>query len=223
MEISKNVKLILDLSLGDGGVYYMNAATKAIFQTTHSIKQIDYAMWKRNIIAQAGYEVSGVIRTWPNGKQGYNIFTKSHTDMNTVHDLLYDKRKKVFKKELFNHLDSRSLAFFFMDDGYASTRNVLSGKYERRYYTQKALKWYGFSTYAFNDEEQANFIHWLYNSFNIYSYIQKQSNGKVIAIGRKSDQDTFRDLVSPFIIDSMRYKINFPHSFAGISYTTQKR
>jgi hypothetical protein len=218
MIISDSIKLVLDMSLGDGGVYFGVNSRVAHYSCTHSIKQIDYALYKAMLLEQAGYSVSGKIRTWPNGKQGYGLATKSHPNMSFVHMLLYDGTKKVFRKELFNHLDERSLAFFFMDDGFAETRYRMKLKYETRIYNPRVLSWYGFSRYCFTDEEQHYFMDWLYTKYNIHSQIQKKTNGNVVVIYKKEDKDTFRTLINPYIIDSMKYKISFPHSFGESSY-----
>lgn len=220
MVISDSIKLVLDMSLGDGGVYFGKNSKFPFYSCTHSIKQLDWALYKLQLLQSSGYTVHGAIRTWPNGKQGYNLATNIHSNMGFVHSLLYQDRKKVFRKELFDLLDAKSLAFFFMDDGFAETRYRQKLKYEVRIYNPRVLNWYGFSTYCFSDEEQNTFINWLYTRFNIKSQIQKKKFGNVVVIYNKDDKDSFRDLINPYIIETMKYKVSFPHSFKEASYTS---
>lgn len=220
MVISDSIKIILDLSLGDGGIY--PSGRSHYFSFTHSLAQLDYALHKATLLQSYGYSVRGKQHTWPSGKQGYNVATRSHPNIDFVHSMLYSDKKKIITPALLSMLDSRSLAYFFMDDGFARLRNKTKGKYETRIFSEKAVNNYGLSTYNFTLEENLLIIDWLNANFDIHAVIGKQKFGNTILIHRIQDKDKLRDIIKPYIISSMEYKINRPHQLKGIPFITKQ-
>lgn len=220
------LKYVLDMSIGDGGVYYHKSGKIPHYSFTHSIKQKEYAQHKYDILQNLGYVVRQNIHTWKNDpklKQGINVCTRSYPEFEWLYQLLYKNGKKTLTAELFTFLDDRSLAYWFMDDGFANTRNKVTYKsplgFKRlRIFKEKAVQYYGFSNYSFSIAEQELFVKWLYEKYNITSRVKKEVNGYITVINSGNDKDKLKSIIEPYIIESMKYKMSYKHYLDGIEY-----
>jgi hypothetical protein len=106
--------------------------------------------------------------------------------------------KKSIKPYLIkNHLTSRGLAYWFMDDG---------GKLDyNKNTTNKSLV---LNTHSFAHYEVIIACSELNTKFNLNCSIKQNKRKSIIVISSESF-NTFFNLVDPFIIYSMRYKLTF--------------
>ena len=149
------------------------------------------------------------VRTAPKERKQQRLITselKSTWYFNTIthnffmeyHLLFYNNKIKYINKDLINHITPGVLAYWYMDDG--SKNSNLT---------------YQLATCSFTLEEHNLLIDILLKKFNIQVVMKfvkvKQKLYPILIISKKySTNDShliFKDLISPYIIDSMKYKL----------------
>lgn len=103
------------------------------------------------------------------------------------------KDKKILPIDLEQYFTPETLAYWYMDDGYI---------HHKRYGTDIV-----FCTDSFSTENVIRLINILKNKFNLESSLYKKNNSFRIRIGKKDQVEIFKNLVKPYFIDSMQYKI----------------
>lgn len=174
-------QLILGCVLGDG---YMRKKTNAHLQITHSIKQKEYVDWKYKIL-------KNLVSTPPKAYKGnanrigYRFFTRSLPELTLIHDKFYRNKVKVVPLDI--KLTPISLAVWYMDDGSKSGGSCY------------------FNTQQFDFAGQVRLIKTL-NKFGIEASLNKDKIYLRIYIS-VSSTSLLTNLIQPYIIDSMRYKL----------------
>ena len=184
-------QLILGCVLGDG---YMRKKTHAHLQITHSFKQKEYVDWKYqilknlvitppktykgNALASSAYKGNG-------DRVGYRFFTRSLPELTSIYMKFYsDKVKKVPKDIILKPI---TLAVWYMDDG------------------SKSYKSCYFNTQEFDSESQNNLIKALLKS-KIEARLNKDKQYFRIRV-LTSSAPHLMDIIKPYVVKSMRYKI----------------
>nr|NP_038225.1 endonuclease homologue protein [Wickerhamomyces canadensis]Q34807.2 RecName: Full=Probable intron-encoded endonuclease 1 [Wickerhamomyces canadensis]6X1J_A Chain A, Probable intron-encoded endonuclease 1 [Wickerhamomyces canadensis]BAA06580.2 endonuclease homologue protein [Wickerhamomyces canadensis] len=109
-----------------------------------------------------------------------------------------ENHKKIIKPDLvLNYITERSLAYWFMDDG---------GKWD--YNKKTKNKSLVLHTQGFKKEEVEILINDLNIKFNLNCSIKFNKNKPIIYIPNK-DYELFYNLVNPYIIPEMKYKLLF--------------
>jgi len=122
--------------------------------------------------------------------------TISHEAFNSLADLFLINNKKGITESLIqDHLSSRGLAYWFMDDG---------GKLD--YNKNSKNKSLVLNTQSFTDKEVDILSYGLIAKFNLDCSVRSNKGKKVIVINNHS-YPLFLDLVSPYIIPEMMYKL----------------
>lgn len=117
----------------------------------------------------------------------YSVRLLAHPKFEELYNELYINGVKTITKEYLAKLTPRSLAYWFMDDGCS----------------------YGtLATNCFSKEECELIREWLYTTYNIETTLQKAPNNQWIVYIRTKSRKTFYELVFPYFIPSMLYKIN---------------
>lgn len=126
--------------------------------------------------------------------------TLSHEAFNFLSDLfLNENKKKSIKSFLIrDHLTPRGLAFWFMDDG---------GKLD--YNKNSKNKSIVLNTQSFTESEVLNMAKELSDKFNLLCEVRSNKGKKVIVI-KSLSFFKFHEIVEPFIIPEMRYKLPKP-------------
>lgn len=122
--------------------------------------------------------------------------TLSHKAFNPLADLFLFKNKKSISESLIkNHLSGRGLAYWFMDDG---------GKldYNKNSKNQSVV----LNTQSFTDLEVSKMSNELSNKYNLDCEVRSNKGKKIIVI-KSLSYSIFRDLVDPYIIPEMAYKL----------------
>ena len=99
----------------------------------------------------------------------------------------------MLAKELLDSLEPMGLAIWYMDDGSNNGKDIT------------------LNTHCFSRKEQKIIQALLLNKFGVVSTIVKDRNKLKIAIGYHQYQK-FIDIVKPFIIESMNYKVLSPRN-----------
>lgn len=122
--------------------------------------------------------------------------TLSHEAFNPLAELFLNNNKKGVQNSLImNHLTGRGLAYWFMDDG---------GKLD--YNKNSKNKSIVLNTQSFTEEEVQMLSKELKAKFNFECELRSNKGKKIIVISNNS-YPLFYELVSPFIIPEMRYKL----------------
>ena len=163
----------------------------------HGEKQEEYVFWKyetlKDFVLKAPRESS-----WNNPKRGLHevswyFHTKSIREFGALHRWFYRNSVKILPEDIFDVLTPQMIAVWFMDDGSNNGEN------------------FTINTHGFSSEEQARIANFFKNRYGITATVVKDRTKFKLAIGR-NDYAKFADIVRPFIIPSMIYKIVHPRN-----------
>nr|YP_009710676.1 LAGLIDADG endonuclease type 2 [Amanita muscaria]QFZ98625.1 LAGLIDADG endonuclease type 2 [Amanita muscaria] len=125
---------------------------------------------------------------------GFQTF--SHIAFNYLADLFFKNGKKSIPDNLIlDHLTSRGLAYWFMDDG---------GKLD--YNKNSKNKSVVLNTQSFTELEVQKMSEQLINKFDLLCEVRSNKNKKVIVI-KDASYPKFYELISPYLVKEMRYKL----------------
>lgn len=161
-------------------------------------KQKEYVFWKYDIFKEFVLEPPRRIMVWYDKQREHRHYswyfhTKSLEELGWIHEWIYHDNKKVFPENIENLITPKMLAVWFMDDG------------------SNTVKSFTLSTHCFSYEEQVRIVRLLQNRFDISATIVKDRTKLKIRIGYK-EYEKFANIVRPFIIPSMSYKIVDPRN-----------
>ena len=194
MELSNRHRaIIIGTLLGDGCLE--RNGTKIRLRLEQSIKQEEYLLWKYRALHELITGQPMKIHAFHKKQQCFydslRIYTFSDDAFEQYWDYFYPDKKKVIPKNIFELLtDPLSLAVWFMDDGYK--RNDCNA--------------FRLNTDSFGKSEQQMLREVLEKNFGIDSTLHKKGKWWNIYIPRKSSK-RFVELVQPYVIPSLRYKI----------------
>lgn len=182
-------EMLLGTIMGDSSII-PSSANRFRFTSGHSEKQRAYLEHKRDVLRPFSWDLRPQ-RKVLNGKThlGFKLETFVHSVFNPLRELFYSTGEKRFTPELVNQLTPRSLAYWLMDDGGTSGKVLVLG----------------YSTYR-EDLELVKSM--MQDRFNICLRIDRHSDSffRIVA-STKVSRPGLVQLVEPFLISSMRYKI----------------
>jgi len=201
IKLEKNPKLLLndeqhDLIvgslLGDSSVRMRNK--NCSFRVSHSKKQKDYLEFKRNLLKGFSTNNDLYFRKKKLGNhilETFEFSTFTHSVFNFYRKLFYPNGEKKITREVLDMLNPRGLAFWICDDGSYDNRqgyivlctnsfSLDEHKIMKKYFEEK---WNLSPTIGFKDKK--------------YYYLRFKQN----------DSKKLIEIIKPFIIDSMKYKI----------------
>lgn len=195
---SKQKQVLFGTLLGDGYLKKTKDDKNAEFSFNHSIKQKEYVEWKYAFFNNFPGRMYEYLRE-PNKKTGkrYNTFTgkfDTNESFTEFHKLFYNqnniKHIPIEKlKELYTPL---AMAIHYMDDGSCcikkgSTSEVVS-----------------IATCSYTKEELEQFIKFLKEQYDLHWTVGYNNTIHL----RAMSVFKFMDLISPYIIPSMSYKLS---------------
>jgi hypothetical protein len=188
-------EILVGILLGDACLETQNAGRSYRLKIEQAVAHADYV---RHLYT--------VLRDWvlspPRPKQGQTrgvttlnlaFQTVSHTELSFYGELFYRNRRKIVPEPIGVLLTARGLAYWYMDDGSmksSESKGVL------------------FNTHAFNSEDVDRSIEVL-AKFGLLARERRQSDGTQIYISGAS-YERFVELVNPYVIEAMRYKVPLP-------------
>lgn len=163
----------------------------------HGLKQKEYVFWKYEALKSLVLEPPRQI-SWTNPKRNLHeiswyFHTKSREEFGALHDYFYKEGLKILPENIFEMLTPKMIAVWFMDDG-SNTKESFT-----------------LNTHGFSKEEQLGIVDYFKNHYGIQARLVKDRDKWKITFGRYEYQK-FTDLVEPFIIPSMTYKIANPRN-----------
>lgn len=234
MTIPSDVKVLIDLALGDGWIGYASGVVNEDnanprMTIGHSIKQYEYLVHKKKLLESYGFKTTFSTHIAAYGKnkglEYCSLYVHTCPALKTAHKWLYNKKKKVLDKALLRQIDVQTLAYWFMDDGTARLARYLKKNHTdhsvQYTYELPKINAYKFCTCDHTYEENALFVDCLKERFDIEAKVLKDGKFFSVHIFAITEKDKFRYLIEPHIIPSMYYKIAYPHGFAGVPYTKE--
>lgn len=190
--------MIAGMILGDGSLQKREMYKNPVIRINHSIKQRQYLLWKVSLLqALFHYPLESSIRYKDITVRGneYKVCmfnSRVSSKLKTIYRIAYKNGKKVISQELLELLTPLGLALWYMDDGCCNIGN----------------RTVSLSTYCTLDEAltcQRYFI----NTWDIHWKLMKHKSGYSIGRGYQTDDMAkFKKIIEPYIIDSMKYKID---------------
>ena len=190
------LEVAIGLMLGDIHAEKPSAKHNTRLQFHHSQVQGAYLFHLYDLFKDycgAGPFSASFMDTRPNRMKTYfsvKFSTLSIPCFNIFRELFYDSSGvKYVPKNLSEYFTARSLAYWFMDDGY------------------KALSGYYFCTESFSDNDIKLLLELLSTKFKLTCSAHKTTNGLRIYIQSESIKE-FNKLVGPYILDEFNYKLH---------------
>lgn len=204
--------------LGDGSLYrnrYTDGSYQghALLKVTHSVTQHAYLEWKRDLLQPMfGYPLTVASRY--NGAQNGKRYpvsvlqTRTNPQLTRLYRLIYPEpeRKKRVTRAILDLLDDRGMAIWYLDDGCLS-RSVGRG-------ATVIL-----ATNSFTLAENELIRDWLYERYGVQFNINVHQKSGTYHLRRGvSDARKLLDAIAPYVIPSMRYKVEYPQPKRGAWY-----
>lgn len=212
MYLTKEQKsILLALCLGDGCLRKPNQGSVQL-EIGHSTKQLEYCIWKRDLV----YSILGgrkppkvaIKKVKLKNYKEYEAcrFTKTHPYFKELRNKLYCNGVKTITKDILEMLTPQCLAIWYMDDGSFYKKDNEDG-------TKSICFDLRISTDCFSKEENEMIVDYLYTTYGIkfytYKYHPERNGGAWILRARKEAAIKFIDLIKPYVIPSMQYKIEY--------------
>lgn len=131
----------------------------------------------------------------------YQFTTNTNDLTKYLINLFYPNDKKIISKEALKQLTLEGIAWWYMDDGSMSIKKI-DGRPRGAEIT--------LNTYLTAEENQI-IIDFFQNQYNITWKLNKSKGKYRLRMGKKEGKKFFA-LIEPYIIDSMKYKIDFNKS-----------
>ena len=198
IEISEKAdQIILGSILGDGSITkHIDKDHNSRLSITHGVKQHSYLLYKaqllknENIPLRISYRKPGkkhFIKGWEVKENGtYYLETCQCAQLNKYRDMFY--RDKKFINRYVYKLNPLGLAIWYMDDGY----------YHKGFYL---------CTNCFTKKDVSLLQDMLLHNFNIEKKKTKTVIGGIMIYVRAKSAKIFKDLITPYVIPEMIYKL----------------
>lgn len=205
---SKDRGVLYGLAIGDGGIYIIpsQAATTARLIIGHGPKQIDYLNYKADLLHSvlggkrpSVYEYTSKNKTTNKTYVNHQLY-KNDAYFRQMHRVLYPTGKKVYTEQLLSYLTDHSLALWYMDDGSAKRFTSKDGAN----YTGSNTR---LSTYC--SKEEAELLRdWFEHKYQITpKFDVDKRNGKFSLRFNTAESNIFTDIVYPYVVPSLSYKV----------------
>lgn len=180
-------QVLYGTALGD--THLSNKEINISGSMVHCVKQKEFIEYKHKILERFTTEVREKTQYDPRFKNpeyhSYYMYIKASKALNKLYPYVYKNQVKYINKEMLYKLNGLGIATWYMDDG------------SNRHYG------YIFCTNCFSKEDLLLIQQFFKEKYDINTTIRKDN---VLYIKADSKQK-FKDLVSPYIIDSMKYKL----------------
>ena len=198
-------QIILGSVLGDGYLSPNRHPTdtkltlNSELRITHGIKQKEYIEYKKSLLEKEGIKCYLIFREGKDIKEhfirgikvkengSYYLRTQRNVSFNFYRNLFYRPNKIVGK--YFYKINALALAVWYMDDGF------------------KHGKGFTLSTNCFSVKEVNLLRTILKHNFNLETSMYKSNLGMPLIYIKTKSRKTFIELISPYICESMKYKI----------------
>jgi LAGLIDADG DNA endonuclease family len=190
------IQVIIGLLLGDG---HLEKRTKGIGSrliVEQTNRNIEYLIWIYQFFNEKGYCNNKTPKLFKRIKKnntiyfGFRFNTYTFSTLNWLHKLFYSDNhiKRLPLSFLYEYLNPMALALWFMGDG------------------SKLGVGFKIATNCFIRSELEELCNLFFIKFKINCSLQKNNKDWIIYIKKNSAQD-FSDLIEPYMLNSMKYKL----------------
>ncbi len=186
---------VIGMLLGDGCIPKLQGRSKNNhLQLCHSIKQKAYLLHKKEVLSWLTpcrvYELEAKVKD-----KMYStiiLHTRTHPFFTSLRSDFYPIKKKVFKERVIKMLTIHGLARWYQDDGCLLNHEDFLTPF--------------LCTHGFSKTENELLAHMLEKNFGLKWTLRKDKQYYALRL-RRRDRQKFYDLISPFVHESMQYKI----------------
>lgn len=181
--------------LGDGSLLKEHHSRLSI---GHCVKQKDYLDFKYEILKEYGLETKISHYKYKDKRfqnkftEGYQTRSKTHSFFDEYREIFYPNNKKIIDFDTVKRINLFGLSIWFMDDGEVTNYS------------------FNINTMCFTKIEVDMLRYILDDSFNIKTTSVKSSHNenqyKIYILSES--RNLFIDLLEPYIIESMKYKLS---------------
>lgn len=190
-------QLIIGSLLGDGSfVKGSSNSSSYCMSIAHKTEQYNYLEYKFNILNNYGL-VNNIHTHTYNDCRFINpsytecrIRTRNNPLFTYIRNNAYVDNKKSINLDIIEDMDALGLAIWYMDDGYVTKSSCI------------------FSTCSFATSLQQRLADFLLGRFGLHFTVGNNDNSLYLI---STDFNKFKEIVSPYIIPSMQYKL-IPYS-----------
>lgn len=192
----ENRGILVGMVLGDGYLRKVSRNTSCII-IKHSYEQYEYLDYKAELLSKVFKCKKPAIRIIDNNGYKGAILFKGHRYLDILRKWIYIGGKKTYSRKILNYLTPQGIALWYMDDG-----SLIAKKRDGKIH---AFEMY-LSTYTTKEENQV-IIDYFKEVWDV-NFTQTKNKGKYrLRCGTKEFRK-FREIIEPYIIPSMRYKID---------------
>lgn len=183
-------EFIIGCVLGDGSLIKEKASINPRFNCEHGIKQKEYAYYKYEILNGLSPHIRYNKRITPDKRnnklyESYTVRLNASPSLLWCYNQFYKSGTKQITKSILNYYTPFAMAIHYMDDGYKDSYS------------------YKIATNNFNNKS----LELLRNKLLEYNIKTTIQNGGIIYI-RSESSNIFTNLVEPYFIESMKYKLH---------------
>ncbi len=202
--------------LGDGRLECRSVGVRgprtARFRVHHGHKQSDYVHWKyeqlKAMCGKGPREITRFDRKRDIEEVSWYFHTKSTQSLGVLHEVFYHEGKKILPQVLEKLLTPEALAIWYMDDGCLTLNSVV------------------LNTHSFSKEEHEYLQRYFAVMHGLITTIVRDRSQVKLRIGASQYQH-FLNIIKPFIIPTMTYKLVYPRNDlclpkSGSEYVLQK-
>ena len=189
--------VVIGSVLGDSFLQ-KTGTNNARLRLEHSLKQQDYLLWKCKILKNFFQKKPEILKRFnlKFGKSYQYVRNQSYSDLEfgKLRQLFYVDGKKVIPTKISKLLkDPLSLAVWFMDDGYYYPRDKIAYIYLPKY----------------DHDSINNLLIALKINYGLSPQLKIKKRGEYVLIFTVKDTEKLIQIIKPYIIKSMSYKITF--------------
>lgn len=200
--------ILVGMVLGDGYLNVRNRLKSGKYKyesselvVVHSVKQRDYCLHKADLVRRifgGKFSVTERSAHLSNGKSYPLVgFSKSNTYFRILKKLMYCDNMKTITTQVLHMLTPHGIAIWYMDDGHARVNINKDG-----YVSSCSTDW---STCC-SQEEAITICEWFKAQYDL-NFKPYPTKGRFSIRCNTADSHNFARLIEPYIIPSMRYKL----------------
>lgn len=192
---------IIGMIAGDAGIRKQKDCSSVSLRICHAERQREYLEYKRDILQNLFKAWEIPIKTVNNsGYPGVFLRTRTHPRLRVIHKWFYKGGKKRFSRRILDYLTPLGIALWYMDDGSVSYKKRDGKIHGREIHL---------NTYC--SFEEAEIIQAYFKEAWDVSWTLVFNKGFYRLRMGAGEAEKFFALVKPYIIPSMRYKLDLKY------------
>jgi hypothetical protein len=212
-----DARLVKAMVIGDGYLTLEKHYRNVRFGILHTVKQREYLLWKQRLLRESGLPTHYSERADPGSplvkptEGRCEIRSGALPELTSLRELMYPKARG-FLPGVLDDLEVEHLAIIFMDDGGKNASSVKSMKrWKDRVYVYNYDPYIISFTFCLQSSGVTGceqFKDWIESKFQIESKVTLTGNHQpVVKVYKTSAKERLRDLLLPYLHQTMRYKV----------------